>query len=129
MVGTRMTLNIRTAALGVFGTGVALLLSSAPMSGHHEPAAKFDPAKPITLKGTVSKIDWLNPHVHIFMEVPDAKGAANWAIELESTVDLRRNGWTPDTVKLGDAVTVEGMPARNGSRQVWANSFVVDATK
>ena len=66
-----MTLNIRTAALGVFGTGVALLLSSAPMSGHHEPAAKFDPAKPITLKGTVSKIDWLNPHVHIFMEVPD----------------------------------------------------------
>ena len=113
-----MTVKKKTAALGMFGTGVALFLATAPMSGHHEPAAKFDPAKPITLKGSVSKIDWLNPHVHIFMEVKDAKGtSSSWAVELESTVDLRRNGWTPDTVKLGDAVTVEGMSARNGSRQ------------
>jgi hypothetical protein len=129
MVGKSMTLKIKTAALGLFGTGVALFLATAPTSGHHEPRAKFDPAKPITLKGTVSKIDWLNPHVHIFMEVQDAKGTASWAVELESTVDLRRNGWTPDTIKLGDAVTVEAMPARDGSRQAWANSFVVDATK
>src|SRR4249920_2457605 len=101
MVGKSMTLKMKTAALGMFGTGVALLLATAPMSGHHEPAAKFDPAKPITLKGTVSKIDWLNPHVHIFMEVADPKGTpSSWAVELESTGDLRRSGWTPDTVKV-----------------------------
>ncbi len=103
-----MTLKMGTAALGICGTGVALLLTTAPISGHHEPAAKFDPAKPIALKGTVTKVDWLNPHVHIFMEVRDAKGTASWAVELESTVDLRKSGWTPDTVKLGDAVTVKG---------------------
>src|SRR3982750_3880007 len=121
-----MTLTMRTAALGVLAAGVGPAAAPAPGSAHHDPAAKFDPAKPITLKGSVSKIDWLNPHVHVFMEVRDAKGAtSSWAVELESTVDLRRSGWTPETVKLGDAVTVEGMAARNGSRQAWANSFVV----
>ena len=104
-----MTPRIRTAALGMFGTGVALLLATAPTSGHHEPGAKFDPAKPITLKGSVSKIDWLNPHVHIFVEVQDAKGtASSWAVELDSTVDLRRNGWTVRSPSLG--------PSRRRSR-------------
>jgi hypothetical protein len=121
-----MTLKMETAALGIVAAGGALLLAIAPVSGHHEPGAKFDPAKPITLKGSVSKIDWLNPHVHIFMEVSDGKSTSSWAIELESTVDLRRNGWNAETVKLGDAITVEGIPARDGSRQAWANSVVVD---
>ena len=77
-----MTLRRMNAALGMFGTAVALFISITPVSGHHVPAAKFDPAKPITLKGTVSKVDWLNPHVHVFLEVKDAKGAragrSNW---------------------------------------------------
>ena len=123
-----MTHNNKTAALGLFGLAAALCLAITPVAGHHEPAAKFDPAKPITLKGTVSKIDWLNPHVHIFMDVTDGKAPATWAVELESTVDLRRSGWSPDTVKLGDAITVQGMPARDGSRQAWGNSVVVDST-
>ena len=126
-----MTLKLKNATLGMFGTGAVLVILSAaiaPVSGHHVPAAKFDPAKPITLKGSVSKIDWLNPHVHIFMEVRDGNVTSSWAVELESTVDLRQNGWTPDTVKPGDAVTVTGMVARDGSRQAWANSFVVDGT-
>ena len=126
--GERMTLRRMNAALGMVGTAVAVFIAITPVSGHHVPAAKFDPAKPITLKGTVSKVDWLNPHVHVFMEVKDAKGTLSWAIELESTVDLRRSGWTSETVKLGDAVTVQGMAARDGSRQAWANSFVVDGT-
>jgi hypothetical protein len=123
-----MTLKLKNAALSMIATGAALLVAMTPLSGHHVPAAKFDPAKPITLKGSVSKIDWLNPHVHIFMEVRDAKGTASWAVELESTVDLRRNGWTADTVKLGDVITVAGIPARDGSRQAWANSVTVDST-
>ena len=124
-----MALKMENAAFGILGTGVALFVAIAPVSGHHVPAAKFDPGKPITLKGTVSKIDWLNPHVHIFMDVADGKVASSWAVELESTVDLRRNGWSPETVKPGDVITVEGMTARDGSKQAWANSVVVDSTK
>jgi len=124
-----LTLKLKSAVLGILGTAVVLLVAIAPVSGHHEPAAKFDPAKPITLKGSVTKIDWLNPHVHLFIEVKDAKGVfSSWAVELESTVDLRANGWTPTTVKVGDAITVAGMPARDGSRQAWANTVTVDAT-
>lgn len=119
---------MRHAVFGLSGIGVALFLIIAPVSAHHSPAAKFDPAKAITLKGTVSKIDWLNPHVHIFMEVQEGNSFTNWAVELESTVDLRRSGWTRDTLKLGDAITVQGTTARDGSNQIWGNSFVVAST-
>ena len=119
---------LRNAVVSLLGTFLAVLLGTLPLSAHHVPAAKFDPTKSMTLKGTVTKIDWLNPHVHIFMETQIPNGRKIWAIELESTVDLRRSGWTKDTVKIGDAVTVQGIVARNGSNQVWSNSFVVDAT-
>ena len=122
-----MTLKMKNLALGMFAVGCALVFAISPVSGHHEPAAKFDPAKTITLKGTVSKIDWLNPHVHVFMEVQNSETTQSWAVELESTVDLRRAGWSPETVKVGDPITVQGMVARNGSRQAWGNSVVLDA--
>src|SRR5690606_3144213 len=77
---------------------------------------------------SVSKIDWLNPHVHIFMEVEDGGTISSWAVELESTVDLRRSGWTADTLKAGDVITVQGMAARDSSRQVWGESVVVAGT-
>jgi len=119
---------MRKALFGLFGACVAVLLFVAPISAHHEPAAKFDPAKPVTLRGSVSKIDWLNPHVHVFMEVQQGNAVNNWAVELESTVDLRRNGWSRDTLKVGDVITVQGMAARNGTRQAWGNSVVVADT-
>ncbi len=114
---------MRNAAFGLSGVAV-LLLAGGPGSAHHHPAAKFDPDRAVTLQGSVSKIDWLNPHVHLFMEVTDGDATVSWAVELESTVDLRRNGWGPDTVDLGDRITVDGMAARDGSRQIWANSVV-----
>jgi hypothetical protein len=111
----------------LLGTG-ALLLSVASTSAHHVPAAKFDPAKPVTVSGRVTHIDWLNPHVHIFVNAENTKPQANWVIELESTVDLRRNGWTRNTLKLGDAVTVQGIAARDGSPSAWGNSVVMTDT-
>ena len=96
-------------------------------SAHHVIAAKFDPNKSVTLRGTVSKIDWLNPHVHIFIDVQDGR-ATTWAVELESQVDLQRSGWNRETVKVGDAITVQGISARDGSTQVWGNSVVVAST-
>ena len=119
---------MRNAVFGLLGIAVALFLVIAPVSAHHHPAAKFDPAKAITLKGTVSKIDWLNPHVHIFMEVQEGNSFTNWAVELESTVELRRSGWTRDTLKVGDAITAQGTTARDGSSQIWGNSVVVAST-
>ena len=107
---------------------LGVLLGPTSLWAHHVPAAKFDPNRRMTLRGSISKVDWLNPHVHLFMEVENGGVTTNWAVELESTLDLKRSGWNRDTVKIGDAVTVEGMVARDGSRQVWGDAVTVDRT-
>jgi hypothetical protein len=106
----------------------ALLLATMNGVAHHAISAKFDDKKPITLTGVVTLVDWRNPHVHVFMNVKDTKGTLNWAIEIESPIDLQSNGWNPDTLQPGDSITVQGIIARNGSRQVWGNSIVLAAT-
>src|SRR5262245_54960751 len=103
---------------------LALALSSAPLDAHHEILAKFDNTKKITLRGFVTEINWKNPHAHLFIDIRNGSNVVNWAIELESPIDLEKSGWTRDSVKPGDAITVEGPAARDGSRQVWANSIV-----
>src|SRR5438552_9995457 len=110
---------------GLLTVGFGAFLAVQPLLAHHEILAKFDDKKPMTLKGTVTKLDWANPHVHIFLNVQNGNNLSNWAVELESPVDLGRGGWTRDAVKPGDALTVQGLAARNGSRQVWANSVVM----
>jgi hypothetical protein len=107
-----------------------LLLSAVPGTAHHAISAKFDDKKSTTLSGVVTLVDWRNPHAHIFMNVKDAKGTGvlNWAVELESPIDLQDGGWNRDTVKPGDSVTVKGIAARDGSRQVWGDSVVLSAT-
>src|SRR5215813_8937116 len=113
---------------GLIAVGFSAFLAAQPLMAHHEILAKFDDKKPMTLRGTVTKLDWANPHVHIFMNVQNGASIANWAVELESPVDLGRGGWTRDAVKPGDSLTVQGIGARNGSRQVWANSVVLANT-
>ena len=107
----------------------AILLALAPLAAHHALSAKFDSSKPITLRGSVTAIDWANPHAHVFINVAGSAGrVTNWAVELESTVDLRRQGWTRNTLSLGDVVTVEGIAARDGSKQAWSLSMTVART-
>jgi Family of unknown function (DUF6152) len=96
----------------------ALLAALAPLSAHHSLAAQYDDKKPVTLKGVVTKFDWANPHVYLFLDVADTKGTESWAVELESRIELKRIGWTGDSVSIGDSVTVEGNPARDGSKQI-----------
>ncbi len=108
--------------------GLGLLLTAAPVLAHHNITGKFDPAKTRTLKGVVTKLDWANPHVHVLMDVLEGKAVTNWAVELESTLDLERSGWNLRTVKPGDEITVQGMIARNGSPQIWGDSVVLTAT-
>ena len=116
---------MRRAVLGLFAISLAIFPASAPMSAHHAVAAKFDPGKTVTLRGTVNEVDWANPHTHVFMDVKDARGITTWAIELESPVDLQRGGWSRDTLRAGDVITVQGISARDGSKQAWGNSVVV----
>jgi len=109
--------------------GVGLLLAAMPLLAHHNISGKFDPAKTRTLNGVVTRLDWANPHVHILMDVIEGNAVRNWAVELESTLDLERSGWNLTTLKPGDAVTVQGMLARDGSPQIWGDSVVLTASK
>src|SRR4029079_925665 len=106
-----------------------ILVGVTPLTAQHVIAAEFDPAKPLTLRGAITAIDWANPHAHLFINATDRGGrTVNWAIELESPVDLRRQGWTSSTVSIGDVVTVEGIAARDGSQQAWSLSMVLART-
>ena len=119
---------MKAARLGLLTGVLATLLVPAPATAHHAIAAKFDERKPVTLKGFVTKVDWLNPHVHIFINVPDGRSTTNWAIELESPVELQKGGWTRDSLKPGDAITVQGISAIDESSQAWARSVVLTAS-
>jgi hypothetical protein len=83
---------------------------------HHSFAAEYDNAKPIALTGTVTKVEWMNPHARFYMDVKDDKGTVtNWEFELGSPNGLARRGWTRNSMKEGDKVIVDGYMAKDGS--------------
>ena len=104
-----------------FVLGVALL-SPLTVAGHHSFDAEFDRNKPVTLKGSVTRVDWGNPHIWVFMDVKDETGkVSNWGVEGGAPNALFRNGWRKDSLKVGDIVTVEGFRGRDGSQRANAN--------
>src|SRR5215475_2548320 len=107
---------------------LACILAITPLFAHHEVLAKFDAAKPQTLKGSVTRVDWASPHVHVLMNATEAGRQVNWAVELENPIDLERSGWNRDSLKPGDAIIVQGIRARDGSLQVWGNSITLTTT-
>ena len=111
-------------------TSALLLASSMIALAHHSFDAEYDRNKPITLKGTVAKMEWMNPHIWIYMDVKDDKGATQrWQIEGGAPNSLRRNGWNRESVKEGEQLTVEGSLAKDGSKTVNARSVVSAAGK
>jgi hypothetical protein len=120
---------MRLGAAIVWCAGVGAAFSGSWAVAHHAIAAKFDDANRLELHGIVTGVDWRNPHVHVFTNVTRENGVVeNWAVELESTVLLRRSGWQHDTLRPGDAIDISGPAARDGSRQVWGERVVESAT-
>jgi len=106
---------MRTSS-AVFVAGLGLLLSAGPALAHHAFAAEYDAKKPITLTGTVTKLEWANPHTWFYVDVKDDDSkVTNWGFEMGSPNVLLRAGWTRNSMKPGDVVTVEGSRARDGS--------------
>ncbi|HUF73726.1 MAG TPA: DUF6152 family protein, partial [Gammaproteobacteria bacterium] len=96
----------RPILIGILGAG---LVSAA--SAHHPILGKFDQDDSRTLEGIVTKVDWRNPHAHVFMNIVEGGETFNWAVELESPAELQLSGWSRETLVPGDAIVVDGMLA------------------
>jgi hypothetical protein len=93
---------------------------------HHSFAAEYDASKPVELHGTVTKMEWTNPHARIYLAVKDANGTVTeWNLELASPNVLSRNGWTRHSLKEGDVVTVSGARAKDGNTMANARTVIL----
>ena len=105
--------------------GLALLAPAAALA-HHSFAAEYDTKKPVSRKGTVTKVEWTNPHARFYIDVKDQSGAvANWNLELASPNVLVRQGWSRHSLNVGDQVTVEGAQAKDGSQMANARTVIL----
>lgn len=110
----------------LLAASAALFVASAPLFAHHSFAAEFDVKQPITLKGTVTKVEWTNPHVWIYIDVTDAQGnVAHWQCENGAPNALARMGWTRHSLNPGDQVTIEGFRAKNDDRTANARQVIL----
>ena len=120
------------AKLALFAAiaGVGLVFSAAPLRAHHSFAAEYDSRKTITIHGVVQKVAWMNPHAYVWVDVKDENGkVTTYAFESLSPNALMRGGWTRNSLKPGDEVTVDGYLAKDGQRlsdgSVHANSKLI----
>jgi len=103
-----------------------MAVTATPAIAHHSFAAEFDASQPVELKGTVSRIEWMNPHAYFYIDVKDGSGKmTSWGLEMGSPNGLMRQGWTRNSMKIGDEVVVEGSRAKDGSNIANARSVVL----
>ncbi len=106
------------------------IVATGSVAAHHSFSAEFDAQKPITLQGVVTKVEWTNPHVWIYVNVKDeASGeVANWGAEMGPPHGLQRSGWRRETLKIGEQVKLEGFLAKNGSNRLNIRSVTLAST-
>src|SRR5262245_65953285 len=106
---------MRTATIGMLA---AFLLNAAPLWAHHAFAAEFDANKQVTLKGTIAKMDWINPHAWLHIDVKEADGSlTRWMIELGPPNSLLTRGWNKQSVPVGSDITIVGYLAKDGAKR------------
>jgi hypothetical protein len=113
---------MRTFVLGL--AGLSLLLTGAGVLAHHAFSAEFDIGRPVDLTGTVTAIEWTNPHAWLHLEVSAADGQAQkWAVEMLGVITLAQAGFSRQTVKVGDRLTVTGFGSRDGTNTANASTI------
>jgi hypothetical protein len=122
-------MRFRTVAVFALALIVAVAIA-LPAWAHHSFSAQYDSTKPVNLKGAVTKIEWNNPHVYFYIDVKDEQTGkvANWAFEMGAPAVIQRNGWTRNTMKIGDIVIVSGTRAKNGANHGNARSVTMAST-
>jgi uncharacterized protein DUF6152 len=114
------------ARLAALVACAGLLWVATPVEAHHSFRAEYDEEHPVTLKGKVTKVTWNNPHVLFYLDVPNTTGkVTKWELEMGSPNLLLSQGWTLDSVRTGDVVTVEGFPAKNGAKIANARKVIL----
>ena len=112
-----------------FVAGVGLLLAMMPALAHHSFYSQFDADKPVKLTGTVTKVEWTNPHTWFYLDVKgETGGVTNWGFEMGSPNGLMRAGWNRNSMKIGDVVTVEASRAKDGSNNANARAVTLSST-
>jgi len=117
------------ATSAAFLVGIGLLLAARPVVAHHSFSAEFDNSKPLTQKGTVTRMDWVNPHSWVYFDVAGADGRmVNWGAETPPTNVLYKGGWKKDSLKIGDEIQIQGFAAKDGTPHMWASTVILVST-
>jgi len=126
---SRAATNSSSGSPGFIEALFVLMLIAAPVSAQNGFSATYDSDRQVKLSGPVTRIEWVNPHAFVLVNVRDANGiATNWAVEIGNPLDLESDGWKRNSIHIGDVVNVEGILARGQSRQAFAKSVVLART-
>ena len=104
---------------------VVLIATALPLLAHHSFAAEYDNNKPIKFSGKVTKVEWMNPHIYVYVDANTDGKTANYAVEGGAPNGLYRQGWRKDTLKAGDPISIEGFLAKDGSNTVNARVWLL----
>ena len=109
-------MRARTTTLGALAAGIGLMVMTAPVVAHHAFSAEFDANRPIKLEGVVTKVEWINPHSWIHIEVKKKDGTSEaWMIEAGAPNSLTRRGFTKESLPIGTKIIVDGYQAKDGA--------------
>jgi len=123
-------LPVKTKVIAVVLSAVVALAGALPVFAHHSFAAEFDAKQPVSLTGTITKVEWANPHAWLYIDVKDESGkVTSWGLELGAPNGLMRLGWNRNSLKPGDVISVEGTRAKDGSTIANARSILMNGKK